>query len=521
MKNKDKHSFKIIWCLSVFVVTVFSLYLNFDGVGISFAKENKNENVNSNKNSSEENSNLNSSPVNSQSSQSQNSVRYEDIEKDLEQKRADLDKIESKIRTYEKLVEIKQKEQKTLENQINVIDNQVEITKEEIQKAEKNIEKTTLEIQALDLNINEKNELILDKQSALKVLLNDLHRKDKKDMLEILLSYAGLSFFIQEIAYSEQTNQQVFNKLEEINAVKKELEAKHEEVKKKQAQLEETRKNKMEKTFYLEGEQNSKEKLLTETEGEESRYQELLKRVEAQKQELLGDIDELSASKASEFNYVQSHQKKPTSGLASNDWYFSQRDSRWGSSDIGHSNTKMSKYGCAVTCVSMVLRYHGVSIDPGILARQPIFTSDLIVWPDQWQFVKRSGGFSHGNINWDTIDDEIAKRNPVIVFVRANGRGAGHYVVIHHKDNDGKYVVHDPMWGPNIFLTSTKENIGVLYGSGTSIDQMIIYHNTKRVSDTPTPVSEHEKNPSPKETKENKNSNGNTNANKKNSNKSS
>ena len=137
-------------------------------------------------------------------------------------------------------------------------------------------------------------------------------------------------------------------------------------------------------------------------------------------------------------------------------------------------------------------------MDPGLLARQPIFSRDLIVWPGVWQHVKRVSSYSHGNLDWDVVDQEIENRNPVIIFVRANGRGAGHYVVVHHKDNNGKYVVHDPMWGPNIFLASTKENIGILYGSSTSSDQMIIYHNTKRSGEslsttegaTPAPATE-------------------------------
>jgi len=416
-------------------------------------------------------------------SNNQNSERLSNIDETIDKKMKDLSEIESKIETYGKMVEVKQNEQKTLANQINVIDNQIDRTKEEVKKYEKQIEINDMEIQQLELKIEEQNELLNQKQAALKVLLNDLYRKEEKDLIEVLLSYSGISSFIQEIAYTEQANQRVFNKLQEINSIRKNLSSKQEEEKNKHNELETNRQTRLEKTFYLEGEQNSKEKLLNETQGEEERYQGLLERFEEEKQTLLGDIDELSASKSGEMASTISHQPKPTSGLASTDWYFSQRDSRWGGSNIGLSSTKMSKYGCAVTCVAMVLRYHGVNISPGILAHQPIFSNDLIVWPDQWQYVNRIGGYSHGNINWDTVDGEIADHNPVIVFVRANGRGAGHYIVIHHKDKNGKYVVHDPYWGSNMYLDSTRENISVLYGSGTSVDQMIVYHNMKRTGE--------------------------------------
>lgn len=470
------------------------------------ANGNVNSNVNSNTNT---NANVNANNnTNSSSGEGINGAREEEVEANLQKKREDLSQIEAKIKTYSKLVDIKRNEQRTLNNQIEIIDNQIEKTKNEVQEAEKNLEITSAEIEKLELEIDDKIALLKKKKEALSLLVNDLYRKDKKSILEILLDYKGFSFFVQEFASNQQANQSVFNKLKEISTAKQELEERQEKVKKKNDELESTRQKKMEKTFYLEGEQNSKENLLVDTAGEESKYQEILARVEEEKKTLLGDIDELYQSKSSEFDFAQSNQARPTSGLASTDWYFSQKDPRWGSDDIGYSNTKMSKYGCAVSCVAMVLRYHGVSMDPGLLARQPIFSRDLIVWPGVWQHVKRVSSYSHGNLDWDVVDQEIENRNPVIIFVRANGRGAGHYVVVHHKDNNGKYVVHDPMWGPNIFLASTKENIGILYGSSTSSDQMIIYHNTKRSGE---PLSTTEgATPAPAAESSNKNSNTNS-----------
>jgi len=489
-KNQAKKLFlgKAFWTFgSVFLL---SFFLYFCPLGTKAENtSNKNQNGNSNLSQSE---NKNQNPASSPSSPpaetsptggpaaTPNEERAVDIEKSLEEKRKQLSKIEQQIETYEKILEIKRNEQVNLANEMSMIDNQIEEIKNQIKKYDLEIQIADEEIQKLEFDIAEKNKLISAKQNALKILLNDLYRREEKGLIEVLLSYDGVSNFIQEIAYNEQASQKFFGKLQEINALKKDLEAKKNEQELKKKSQEVAKKRSLEKTMYLEGEQGTKEKLLAETKGDESRYQEMLKRVEEQKQTLLGDIDDLSAANAGEMSAVQSKQRKPTSGLASTDWYYSQRDPRWGSSNIGSSDTKMSKYGCAVTCVSMVLRYHGVSIDPGIMARQPIFSDDLIVWPEQWQFVKRIGGFAHGNIDWKTVDDELADHNPVIVFVRANGRGAGHYVVIHHKDDGGKYVVHDPYWGPNIFLDSTRENISTLYKSSTSIDQMIIFHNTKR-----------------------------------------
>jgi hypothetical protein len=75
------------------------------------------------------------------------------------------------------------------------------------------------------------------------------------------------------------------------------------------------------------------------------------------------------------------------------------------------------------------------------------------------------------------VDKELSAGNPVIVFINARN-GAGHYVVVHHKTDKGKYVVHDPYWGANIYLDSSIELLSKLYKvsiSKRSINQMIIY----------------------------------------------
>lgn len=87
-----------------------------------------------------------------------------------------------------------------------------------------------------------------------------------------------------------------------------------------------------------------------------------------------------------------------------------------------------------------------------------------------------SYGDSHGNISWSVIDTQLKKGNPVIVYIKKTNGGGGHYVVIHHKTSNGKYVIHDPYFGPNIFLDTSRSLIGKMgKDSSTTVDQMIIY----------------------------------------------
>jgi uncharacterized protein YvpB len=196
--------------------------------------------------------------------------------------------------------------------------------------------------------------------------------------------------------------------------------------------------------------------------------------VEEQKRQIMGDLDDLSQEKRGELASIQAKAPKPKKNLASTKWYYSQKDRRWGYNRIGLSSSLLKDYGCAVTSLAMIFSYYGKEITPGRLASQPIFYRDLIVWPNYWKGLKLTSSTSHGGINWSTVDKEIKSKHPVIVFVRAAG-GKGHYVVIHGKDKRG-YIVHDPLFGPNIYLKTTQKLVGAVYSSSTRIDQAIIYH---------------------------------------------
>ncbi|MBD3299884.1 MAG: hypothetical protein GF347_00870, partial [Candidatus Moranbacteria bacterium] len=332
------------------------------------------------------------------------------------------------------------------------------------------------EIKQLELKIEQKNKEIIKKQEILKSLINKIYHESNQSSVELMLEYDSLEDYFKEMEKLNGINEKTKNVLEGINEDKMELEHRRIEMNEKFQKLVSLKEESEQNKQYLDSQQDAKEDILKVTQGEEDKYQELLARVEEQRNMILGNFDQMASEHSGEIAAVKAKQKKPKTGLASTSWYYSQLDPRWADDNIGMSQTKMGQYGCAVTSVSMVLRYHGVMINPGVLAKQKIFYYDLIVWPSYWQGVKRVSSSGHGNVDWDVIDDEIKDGNPVIVFVGAKGRGAGHYVAIHGKDKNGEYVVHDPYWGPNIYLDSTRELISVLYGSSTYIDQMIVYH---------------------------------------------
>ncbi|MDD3486833.1 MAG: C39 family peptidase [Candidatus Moranbacteria bacterium] len=397
-------------------------------------------------------------------------------QEEIEEKQEQIDELEQKAASYRQMIKVNQNKEGALQNQIQLMETQISSLESSINEIQKNIDANQQDIDGLSSQIREKQKEIDGQKVILGQLLQSFYENDQDTLTEMLLKNSSFSDFMNQTEYISQTGSRVDEMLNSIKdaqdslaQAKKDLEFKNDEQKKQRGDA-------TQKKLSLDSEKSSRRQLLVDTQGQEQKYQDLLERVEQEKQELLGDIEELSSERSDALAEVEANIKKPASGLASASWYFSQKDKRWANQTIGYSNTLMKSYGCAVTALSMVLKYHGVNIDPGTLADQPIFYHDLIVWPNAWKGVKLSSTTYHGNVDWDVIDDELKDDNPVIVFVKSTKRGAGHYVVIHGKDKKGEYVVHDPYWGSNIYLDSTRAYVGALYGSGTTIDQMIVYH---------------------------------------------
>ncbi len=390
--------------------------------------------------------------------------------------REELEKLERKSTEYQQIINQKQQQQTTLENQLKLMDvqvdrfgNEVDIVKQDIERYKSEIEQTQQQLEAATKEYEEV-------RARLEESIRLYDQIDQEFALEYLTSDGDLSLVLNQSEYLDQTAQRVAQVLNETEAQKQKLEEKKNDYDNKRADLEKREAELGEQIFYLNNEKMTKNVLLDQTEGEEAKYKKLLSRVEKQKKELLGDIDSLSSEKRGELDKILAKAPKPKSGLASTSWYYAQDDKKWAYKRIGLSSSLMKDYGCAVTALAMVFTHYGEKISPGKLASQPIFYRDLIVWPSTWKGVDLNSSINHGNIDWSRVKKEVKKDRPVIVFVRSR-TGAGHYVVVHGRDKKGKYVVHDPLFGANIYLDTTEKLVGAIFDTSTTVDQMIIYND--------------------------------------------
>lgn len=384
--------------------------------------------------------------------------------------------LEAQAQKYQTMVQEKRQEIANLNNQLSLMEAEINQLTNQIEITQNKIAQTNLEILKAQYEIEQKQAEISQQKEGLAEILRTVYRIEDTSLVEIILQNESFSDFFDHLVYLDNLQKQIQKKLNELNELKNQTEQYHQQQEAQRANLEDYKTELSGDKDSLETQRATREDLLFVTKGQEKEYQRLLAQIEAQKKELLGDIDRLRHERSQELSRLQAQQEKPQEGLASELWYFNQTDSRWASSRIGLSRSLIKDYGCAVTAVAMIFKYYGIDIDPGRLARERVFWYNLIVWPEDWQGVQLILNTKHQGVDWLRIDEELVVGHPVIIYIKAIGKGSGHYVVVHHKTNDGRYVVHDPYWGSNIYLSSSEALLAKLYNTKTLIDQMVIYH---------------------------------------------
>lgn len=393
-----------------------------------------------------------------------------------EAKRAELEK---KAQEYQAVINQKRGEIKSLNNQIAIYNAQIGKLIVEVELTEDEIDQTKLEIIQLEYGLDRTGNDISQQKENLASIIQAIAEYDQTSQLEIILQSDNFSDFFNQLTYLDNLQEGVHKKVELLKELKERLSQDKQTQEEKKEELENLRNQLVNQKYSLASQRNSKEALLKYTRGEESKYQDMLAHIETQKKSLLGDINRLRQLKAAELARLKELQEKPPSQYwASTNWYYRQDDPRWAGTTIGFSDSTLADYGCAITSVAMILKSQGVNITPGELAKKSIYYYDLIVWPKNLSGVNciNCPPGHTSSFDWFRLDREIGAGYPVIVFIRADGRSGGHYVVVHHKTEDGRYVVHDPLFGDNIYLESTQVYISNLYNTTTHLDQMVIYH---------------------------------------------
>lgn len=343
----------------------------------------------------------------------------------------------------QKLQQLKQ-QNNTLSSQIQYMDTQIYLTALQINQTEQKIIDTGKEIDLLGSRIEGLDESLdyLSKQLIQRIVVG--YKKKSLSVFSILLDNKNAYDFLNQVKYLktvQNNNQKLLYTVQETKTNAEEQKKLREE---KKIELDKLNETLTYQNQTLNNQKVQKQKLLTDTQNDETTYQRLLTQAKAQ---LAGFRSFASTAGAGVISANQF-------GSGSDGAYYSQRDERWASQSIGYSSENILNVGCLLSSVAMISKHYGSSDTPGNIATDVSrFYGYTAYMSLPWKGV--SGRSYYSGVD---IDQELANENYVIVGVGGCSSGGSHFVVLTKKDGDD-YIMHDPIYGPDLKFSSHYSNI--------------------------------------------------------------
>lgn len=215
---------------------------------------------------------------------------------EIQQKKDKIKELNEQIGKYQKQIRDKQKETTTLKNQIDIIANQVEKTSLEIKSAETEIEGLQLEIESLDLQIKEYKAKIVTDRDLLAGTINFLEKEEVKSDFEIILLYNSFSEFFDHLFYVQALENNLNDKIKEVNDLKEKLENRSADLNTKKSLLETLHTKLRETKSKMEDRVFVKSNLLERARFSEARFRQMVADLRAEQNQVDSDITNLEAA---------------------------------------------------------------------------------------------------------------------------------------------------------------------------------------------------------------------------------
>lgn len=211
---------------------------------------------------------------------------------DLQEK---LNEINKQIKNYQNQIDVTRKQQASLKNEVFLYDTQIKTTELQIQAKETQISEAELQIEELQNQIDRRIKEIEENKKILSELMVQLYELDSSATLILTLGDGNFSDFLDQLQYTTNVQDKMYEIVQNIKSVKAKLEAQQSDLRVELKKLEE-HKEQLEVTRQsLEQQQRQKQALLDKTRGIERNYQKLLSESEKAGNDLEKEINDLDA----------------------------------------------------------------------------------------------------------------------------------------------------------------------------------------------------------------------------------
>ncbi len=338
--------------------------------------------------------------------------------------------LNNRIRELERKVSDLKSQGNSLSSQIAAMDGQISLTEYRIDTTQKEVMEITLDIESASKRMSNL-EGSLD--NVTKVLLNRIvatyQAGDAKE-LQVLLASGNISDLMSRSNYLKIVQSHDRQLLYDTQQARNDYANQKVILEQKKKKVEELNKQLEGYQVQLDKDKASKQTLLATTKNDEAHYQQLLSQARAQ-------VNSMKSFARGHGGSVLPPQASPDG------WYFNQRDSRWGNSNMGSSPEYVWEVGCLATSMAMIMKKHGEDVTPAsVTSNSSYFFSNTAYMAIPWGGGKFS---SASGYNQSAIDSKLAGGEPVIVGVKGNS----HFIVL-KSGSSGNYIMHDPWNGPDL-----------------------------------------------------------------------
>ena len=233
-----------------------------------------------------------------------NITELSDAEKKaIEDKQDKLDEIKAKIKAYNQIIDLKQRQGSTLATQIQSLESQANKLELEINDNQARIENLTGEIGSLEKRIADKEMLILSQKRLLSELMRSASGQSSIGIARLIMESNDESgWTMKDDERVAQTSGRLGELLEEIRMTKQELENEQTVLEHKKAEADSVQEQLSKQNDYLESTKDTKASLLSKTQSEVKKYNTIVDQLEEERDAIENEIESLESTKIGELN---------------------------------------------------------------------------------------------------------------------------------------------------------------------------------------------------------------------------
>ena len=203
--------------------------------------------------------------------------------------------INQQIKNYQQQIAKTQAQSSSLKNEISIYNSQISSLELELEAKQTQIDDANLQIAQLQKLIDKKNQDIADNKKILGQLIVELSQYDDQYALQTSIGSNNLSGFLDQIQYTQNLQDKVYQLVQKIKTLKAQLESEQHDLQIQVAQLEQLKNQLQISQNSLITIKNQKQRLLDQTQGLEKNFQKLLTSSKQDADNLQKEIQDLDA----------------------------------------------------------------------------------------------------------------------------------------------------------------------------------------------------------------------------------